>query len=153
MKGYCEIDPELVLPQVRQNIERSCEMIAKGKVDFARVTSHVLQIFKDKFNYFKMSIGVMEKLLTIMSMSENPNANKELLLSYKIKAKHESSEEAINFCIRCFKGYFVLQYHPKKKWGIKCEQCNFRVGLLEGAGSILRQREQCQECMSHLVTA
>lgn len=42
VKGYCEIDPELVLPQVRQNIERSCEMIAKGKVDFNRVTTHVL---------------------------------------------------------------------------------------------------------------
>jgi DNA topoisomerase-3 len=41
VKGYCEIDPELVLPQVRQNIEKSCEMIAKGKVDFSRVVSHV----------------------------------------------------------------------------------------------------------------
>mgnify|MGYP007070401114 CR=1 FL=1 len=51
-------------------------MISKGKVDFNRVTTHVLQIFKDKFKYFKMSIGIMEKLLTIMSMSENPNANK-----------------------------------------------------------------------------
>jgi DNA topoisomerase III len=87
VKGYCEIDPELVLPQVRQNIERSCEMIAKGKVDFSKVVSHVTQIFKDKFKFFKMSIGVMEKLLTIMSMSENPSANKELLLS---------------FCIKCF---------------------------------------------------
>ena len=37
VKGYCTIDPELVLPQVRQNIEKSCEMIAKGKVDFNRV--------------------------------------------------------------------------------------------------------------------
>lgn len=59
-------------------------MIAKGRVDFNRVVSHVTQIFKDKFKYFKMSVSVMEKLLTIMSMSENPNANKELLLSYKI---------------------------------------------------------------------
>ena len=49
VKGYCEIDPELVLPQVRSNIEKSCEMIAKGKVDFNRVVTHVLQIFKAKF--------------------------------------------------------------------------------------------------------
>lgn len=83
-------------------------MIAKGRVDFNRVVSHVTQIFKDKFKYFKMSIGTMEKLLTIMSMSENPNANKELLLSYKIPIKFESNDTAINFCIRCFAGHFTI---------------------------------------------
>ena len=49
VKGYCEIDPELVLPRVRSNIERSCEMVAKGKVDFSSVVNHVLAIFKSKF--------------------------------------------------------------------------------------------------------
>ncbi len=111
-------------------------MIAKGKVDFAKVVGHVTQIFKEKFKYFKMSIGVVEKLLTIMSMSENPAANKELLLSYKIPKK--TASEAINFCIKCFAGHFELQYHQKKKWGIKCDSCNFRIGCLEGAGMIHR---------------
>jgi hypothetical protein len=100
-----------------------------------------------------MSIGVMEKLLMIMSMSENPNANKQLLLSYKIRPKLESTEEIINFCVKCFAGHFVIQYHPKKKWGIKCDSCNFRVGVLEGAGMIHRAKETCGECLSHLVTA
>lgn len=153
VKGYCEIDPELVLPQVRQNIEKSCEMIAKGLVDFNRVVSHVTQIFKDKFKYFKMSIGTMEKLLTIMSMSENPNGNKDLLLSYKIPQLSESADSAINFCIKCFAGHFVLQYHSKKKWGIKCDSCNFRIGVLEHAGMIHRQKDKCEECQSYLVTA
>ena len=83
----------------------------------------------------------MEKLLTIMNMSENPNANKELLLSYKIPVKAESSNEYINFCIKCFDGHFVLQYHTRKKWGLKCDSCNFRIGCLEGAGMIHRQPE------------
>jgi len=43
-----------------------------------------LQIFKAKFNHFKLSIGIMEKLFTIMSMTDNPEKNKELLLTYKI---------------------------------------------------------------------
>ena len=52
VKGYCEIDPELVLPRVRSNIERSCEMVARGKVDFIQVVNHVLKIFKEKFQFF-----------------------------------------------------------------------------------------------------
>lgn len=141
VKGYCEIDPELVLPQVRSNIEKSCEMIAKGKVDFNRVVNHVLQIFKAKFQHFKLSVGTMEKLLTIMSMSDNPKANKELLLSYKIPVRSESSDCFINFCIKCFNGHFTMEFHPKKKWGLKCDTCKFRIGVLENAGAIHRTEE------------
>ena len=41
-RGYCEIDPELVMPSIRSNIEKSCELIAKGKADFSVVLKHVL---------------------------------------------------------------------------------------------------------------
>lgn len=95
----------------------------------------------------------MEKLLTIMSMSDNPKANKELLLSYKIPVKAESQDSYINFCIKCFNGHFTMQYHPKKKWGLKCDTCNFRVGALEQAGAVHRTDEQCGECQSYKVTA
>lgn len=66
VKGYCEIDPELALPQVRSNIEKSCELIAKGKADFNQVINHVLKVFKAKFVHFKLSVGLMERLLNIM---------------------------------------------------------------------------------------
>jgi DNA topoisomerase III len=52
VKGYCSIDPELVLPSIRQNIERSCELIAKGKAEFPKVLAHVLTMFKRKFEFF-----------------------------------------------------------------------------------------------------
>lgn len=68
-KGYCEIDPELVLPTVRSNIEKSCELIAKGKAEFSKVLSHVISMFKKKFEFFKVSMGTMEKLLRIMIQS------------------------------------------------------------------------------------
>ena len=102
IKGYCEIDPELVLPRVRSNIERSCELIAKGKVDFNRVVSHALAIFKDKFNFFKLSIGTLEKLMTLMRITQNPMANKDLFLTAKIPKLDDHN--MVHFCIRCFNG-------------------------------------------------
>lgn len=63
VKGYCEIDPELVLPSIRSNIEKSCDLIAKGKADFNRVLGHVINMFRKKYEFFKVSIGTMEKLL------------------------------------------------------------------------------------------
>ena len=63
VKGYCQIDPELVLPTIRSNIEKSCESIAKGRADFSKVLSHVLKMFKKKFEFFKTNIATMEKLL------------------------------------------------------------------------------------------
>lgn len=152
-KGYCEIDPELVLPQVRQNIERSCEMIAKGKADYNRVIEHVTQIFKDKFNYFRLSKGVLEKLLQIMRMNENPTQNRELLLSYKISQQFQSSGKIVNFCLKCFAGHFCLEYHEKKKWGIKCDSCNFRISCLSKAGAVYVVKDQCPDCQSYMLEA
>lgn len=51
---------------MRSNIEKSCELVAKGRADFNQVVAHVLKIFKDKFNFFKLSSGTMERLLNIM---------------------------------------------------------------------------------------
>ena len=115
---------------MRQNIERSCELIAKGKVDFNTVVQHALSIFKSKFNFFKLSIGTLEKLMTIMRITMNPMANKDMLLTAKIPKLDDS--HMVNFCIRCFHGQFCVLYNPKKSWGIKCnnDKCNFRISIL-----------------------
>jgi len=123
VKGYCEIDPELVLPRVRSNIEKSCDMVSRGRVNFNKVVNHVVGIFAAKFQHFKLSIGTMEKLLTIMRVTQNPLVNRDMLLSYKIPKKDESNSSLINFCIRCFAGHFCIQYNSKKGkgWGLKCD--------------------------------
>lgn len=90
----------------------------------------------------------MEKILTIMKMSENPNANRELLLSYKIASKHHHKEDTVNFCIKCFAGHFVVEYHSRKKWGIVCDNCRFRIGCLEKAGAVSALKERCSDCQS-----
>jgi DNA topoisomerase III len=125
-KGYCEIDPELVLPQVRSNIERSCELIAKGKADFNRVVDHVLTIFKKKLQYLKLNVGAMERILTIMLNTAAGDKSLECL-SNKIVMSRDAEERAINFCNKCFKGHYCVDYHNKKGWGVKCNSCNFTI--------------------------
>ena len=52
MHGYHRIDPELVLPSVRAHVEKNMDFIAKGSSDPVHVTSQLLQIFFQKFQYF-----------------------------------------------------------------------------------------------------
>ena len=79
-------------------------MIAKGKADFSKVLNHVLYCFKKKFEFFKLSIGTMEKILKIMIASTSHGPNRIATLTSKIPVKDEEKKTAVNFCIKCFKG-------------------------------------------------
>lgn len=55
--GYHRIDPELVLPLVRANVEKSVDHIAKGNADRDLVVAHLLTIFTQKYKYFVEKVG------------------------------------------------------------------------------------------------
>lgn len=60
----------------------------------------------------------------------------------------------INFCIKCFKGHLCLQYHNRKGWGIKCDECQFRVAICTGAARVLKVKDEekkCEECNSFAI--
>lgn len=66
----------------------------------------------------------------------------------------ESKDSKVNFCIKCFKGHLCIQYHNKKGWGLKCDCCNFRVSVCEGAAQVRRvddEERRCEECNSYLL--
>ena len=71
--------------------------------------------------------------------------------------REESKKNVINFCIKCFKGYLCLNYHNKKGWGIKCDQCHFRVSILQGAARVIVEDPgevpRCGECDSRVISA
>ncbi|GMT13872.1 hypothetical protein PFISCL1PPCAC_5169, partial [Pristionchus fissidentatus] len=50
--GYRAVDPELVLPTIRADLERQLELIATGQADFMTVKSQAVDLFKRKFLYF-----------------------------------------------------------------------------------------------------
>ena len=146
---------------MRSNIEKSCELIAKGRADFNRVTQHVLDIFKKKLGFFKLSVGTMERILMIML--NTASGDKDLhCLSNIIHVRGDSEAIAVNFCNKCFKGHYCIQYHPKKGWGLKCDQCNYAIRIAQGAVRVTRDNTSsaqsgkgdkpiCRECGSHFI--
>ena len=62
VQGYHRIDSDLVLPRVRSTIEAQCNQIATGKANKDAVVIHALTNFRNKFRYFRDSIGKMEEL-------------------------------------------------------------------------------------------
>ena len=62
INGYSAIDPELVTPRVRGEIESQCTLIALGKAKPEEVIEHTLKMFKQKFLYFLSQIEKMDSL-------------------------------------------------------------------------------------------
>ena len=65
VRGYHKIDSELVLPLVRQNVEREMTKIAEGVAKKDQVVEWSLRVFYAKFNYFKNNIGRMDQLMEV----------------------------------------------------------------------------------------
>jgi len=78
INGYSAIDPELVTPKVRGDIEGQCALIAQGKASAEQVTLHVLNMFKKKFEYFQQNIAKLDSLFessfTSLAMTGKPTS-------------------------------------------------------------------------------
>ena len=61
--GYNKIDPQLVQPQMRANIEKQLNLIASGKSDFKDVRDYVLKIMEKKFHYFVTNVKLIDNLM------------------------------------------------------------------------------------------
>lgn len=61
-QGYMHIDPTLVLPDVRADIERQCSRIAEGDAERTAVVASALGVFEAKFRNFMHNIEKMDTL-------------------------------------------------------------------------------------------
>lgn len=62
IKAFVELDPELVSPKVRANIEQICEKITFGEIDSVKAVNHILKIFKQKYEHLVSNFDVVDKV-------------------------------------------------------------------------------------------
>lgn len=85
-KAYCEVDSELILPKVRSYIEKSCQRVAKGEVDFKFIINHVLKIFKGKFEFLQEKFAIIDGII-----------KRDFVDRYEEERKKENKEKGKGF--------------------------------------------------------
>lgn len=106
--GYQKIDPELVLPTMRSDVEKLLNLIAAGSAEFTSVLSHALEIFRLKFQYFVLNIADMD---TLFESSFAPIAE---------------SGKAFSRCGKCRRYMKYIQTKPAR---LHCSQCDETYSL------------------------
>ncbi len=105
VKAYMQIDPQLVLPTVRSNIEKSVALIALGKAECGEVLEHVLSMFKAKFIYFRDNIATLDSAI------RNP-VQTALITEMQARVKESQPTgkfaQVLNFCPKCSKGLLAV---------------------------------------------
>lgn len=101
--GYQKIDPELVLPTMRSDVEKALNLIAAGSADFNSVLKHAIEIFRQKFLFFVQNICVMDSLFEA-SFSNIADSGK-----------------AFSRCGKCRRYMKYIQTKPAR---LHCTQCD-----------------------------
>jgi DNA topoisomerase-3 len=102
--SYHRIDPDLVLPTVRAQIERDCTAIAEGKQTFADVVQRSLAMFRAKFSNFVASIALMDELF-----------------ESSFTQMQSSQSRALSRCGRCRRYMQFVSIKPQRMYCPTCE--------------------------------
>ena len=62
VRGYQRVDPDLILPTMRADVEKKLDLIAKGKADYQKMKDSTLEVFRLKFNNFVQNIQMVDEL-------------------------------------------------------------------------------------------
>ena len=105
--GYHRIDPELVLPKVRANIENMVSKIALGQASYKDVLKTSLDIFLQKFDHFVASIARMDELFEASFSSLG-----DVQVNTRLKPK----------CGKCDRYMKYIDTKPHRLYCVNCEQ-------------------------------
>ena len=74
-RGFGVVDAALVQPAVRAQIEKLCDVVARGDAPRGRVVAHAIQMFAAKFAYFTNNLAGVEALFDAV-FDERPEGDK-----------------------------------------------------------------------------
>lgn len=117
INGIARIDKQLCAPLVRSQVERYLDAIAKGEATFDAVLKHTLDIFVDKFNFFRDHISAMDQLFEA---------------SFSSLVTTAGMSKSLSRCGKCHKFMKLIHKAPARLF---CEHCNETYSLPPG-GSI-----------------
>ncbi|XP_019849486.1 PREDICTED: DNA topoisomerase 3-beta-1-like isoform X2 [Amphimedon queenslandica] len=120
--GYQKIDPELVKPTMRSEIEKQLNEIALGKADYDQVLSHTLDIFRRKFSYFRDNVSGMNELF---------------------EATFSSVASTAKLLSRCGKCLRYMTYIPVKPQRLHCKHCDETYSLPQNGSIKLYKEIKC----------
>lgn len=105
--GYHRIDPELVLPKVRANIENMVAKIALGQATYESVLKSSLELFTQKFDNFVASVARMDELFEASFSSLT-----EVQVNTRLKPK----------CGKCTRYMKYIDSKPHRLYCVNCEE-------------------------------
>lgn len=123
--GISRIDKQLCGPVVRSQVEKYLDSIAVGEASFDEVVKHTLNIFVDKFNFFRDNISRMDELFEA---------------SFSNIATTAATSKSLSRCGRCRKYMRLIHKQPARLF---CEFCNETYNLPPGGSIKLYQERTC----------
>ncbi|XP_055388808.1 DNA topoisomerase 3-beta [Condylostylus longicornis] len=147
--GYQKIDPELVLPTMRSEVEKLLNLIAKGTADFKHVLRHAVEIFRLKFLYFVQNISNMDSLFEV-SFSPLAESGKAHSRCGKCRRymKYIQTKPARLHCSHCDETYSLPNGNVRVYRELKCPLDDFEL-LAFSSGTKGRSYPLCPYCYNH----
>ena len=120
--GYQKIDPDLVKPSMRSEIEKLFELIANGKADYHAVLRHAVSAFQSKFKYFTDNMDYMDQLFEVSF------------------TKLSETGKVLSKCGKCGRFMKIILQKPTR---LHCKQCEETYKLPQGGSIKLYQGNIC----------
>jgi DNA topoisomerase-3 len=124
IRGYKEIDPELVSAELRSNIEKNVELISKAEKDIDSVLKLVLGIFKQKYDFFIQNIERLDDHFSQIYGTFMDSLKKGV---------------AFSICGRCSQQMTLVEDFNKTY----CKVCKVTLNLPRGATYSLEGQDRC----------